>query len=187
MTITSVGVVYDDGDDVSFTCTSEGGPDNTLQWFKDGTDVTDMIEGSENNLTLYNISADGDGGVYECRASNAAGMGSASVTLYVSPMFIMQPLDQNITDGENVSFTCIATAFPPAEYMWYRVEGDLPESATGGNTSTLTLSPAVFGDQGQYYCNATSNDILISSDIVTLTSKSLILPTFLLLLTTCGP
>ena len=169
MTVTPVGVVYDEGDNVTFLCIAEGGPGNTLQWLKDGEDIGSIISGSENNLTLTNITID-DGAVYTCVASNAAGTGSASVSLNISPVIILNPVNIGVTNGTSASFMCAATAFPEPTYVWIRVGGKLPESAIGVNTSTLMLSPAVFGDQGEYYCNATSNDITVSSNTATLTS-----------------
>ena len=171
MSVTPVGVVYDEGDNVTFSCSAEGGPENTLQWLKDGEDFGSVICGSENNLTLTSITID-DGAVYTCEASNAAGTGSASVSLNISPVIVLHPVNIGVSNGTNASFMCEATAFPEPTYVWSRVGGELPESALGVNSSTLTLSPAVFGDQGEYYCNATSNDITVSSNTATLTSQS---------------
>ena len=171
MSVTPVGVVYDEGDNVTFSCSTEGGPENTLQWLKDGEDIGSDISGSENNLTLTSITID-DGAVYTCEASNAAGTGSASVSLNISPVIVLHPVNIGISSGTNGSFMCEATAFPEPTYVWSRVGGELPESALGVNSSTLTLSPAVFGDQGEYYCSATSNGITVSSNTATLTSQS---------------
>ena len=169
MSVTPVGVVYNEGDNVTFSCSAEGGPENTLQWLKDDKDFGSDISGSENNLTLTNITID-DGAVYTCEASNAAGTGSASVSLNISPVIVLHPVNIGITSGTNGSFMCEATAFPEPSYVWIRVGGALPESALGVNSSTLTLSLAVFGDQGEYYCSATSNGITVSSNTPTLTS-----------------
>ena len=169
VTITPVGVVYDEGDNVTFSCSAEGGPGNTLQWLKDGEVFGSIISGSENNLTLTNITID-DGAVYTCEASNAAGTGSASVSLNISPVIISNPVSIGVSNGTNASFMCSATGFPEPTYVWIRVGGELPESAIGVTISTLMLSPAVFGDQGEYYCNATSNSITVSSNAATLTS-----------------
>ena len=172
VSVTPVGVVYDEGDTVTFLCSAEGGPGNTLQWLKDGEPFSGIISGSENNLTLTNITID-DGAVYTCVASNAAGTGSASVSLNISPVIILHPVNIGVTNGTNTSFTCAASAFPEPTYVWIRVGGELPESAIGVTSSTLMLSPAVFGDQGEYYCSAISNVITVSSNTATLTSQSL--------------
>ena len=171
MSVVPVGVVYNEGDNVTFTCSAKGGPGNYLQWLKDGEDFGGIIECSENNLTLTDITVSGDGAVYTCVASNAAGTGNASVSLNIHPMLIGHPLNVTTTNGTNETFTCTATAFPPPTYMWHKVDDILPETATGASSSTLMLSPAVFGSEGEYYCNATSNGITVSSNTATLTSE----------------
>ena len=142
MAITPVGVVYEEGDNVTFSCTSLGGPDNSIQWLKDGQ----RINGSSSRLELTDISVTEDGAIYTCVASNTAGNGSASVSLLISPVFVTHPMDEEIINGTVVSFICMAMAFPDPTYIWFRVGGDLPESAVGVNTLMLTLSLAVFGD-----------------------------------------
>ena len=170
VTVTPVGEVYQEGDNVTFTCTSLGGPDNSVQWLKDGENFTDVIDDSFNTLLLMMITVVDDGGVYTCVASNAAGSGSANVSLLISPVFIEDPMDEEIVNGTSVTFSCTALAFPDPTYMWYRMGNELPQSATGENTSMLTLSPAVFGDQGVYHCNATSSGVSVQSEPATLTS-----------------
>ena len=163
--------VYEEGNTVAFTCIALGGPDNSLQWQKDGEDFGGAIDGSENTLTLINITVFNDSGVYTCVASNAAGTGSASVSLNISPVFDLHPTSITTSNGTVQTFMCNAMAFPEPTYVWVRVGDDLPEMALGSNTSMLTLSPAVFGDQGEYFCNATSNGVTVSSNTATLTSE----------------
>ena len=84
VTVTPVDEVYEEGDTVTFTCITLGGPGNSLQWQKDGEDFGGAIDGSENTLTLTDITVFNDSGVYTCVASNAAGTGSTSVSLNIS-------------------------------------------------------------------------------------------------------
>ena len=168
MTITPVGMVYQEGDNVTFTCTSLGGPDNTIEWLKDGEIFREAVN---QMLKLVDISVMEDGAIYTCVASNAAGNGADYVSLNISPVFEMDPMNVETNNGSQVSFTCTALAFPESTYTWSRVDSELPDSAVGANTSTLTLSPAVFGDQGVYYCNATSSGVSVMSDTATLTSE----------------
>ena len=170
MSVTPVGVVYEEGDDVQFNCTSLGGPGNTIQWLRDGENVTDVIESNSNTLSLMNITVAGDGGVYTCVASNAAGSGNASVSLLISPVFIQHPMDIETVNGTSVTFECTAEAFPDPTYMWFRMDDELPVSATGENTSMLTFSSVMFGDQGIYYCIANSSGVAVQSNTATLTS-----------------
>ena len=168
--ITPVGVVYEEGDNVTLMCTSLGGPDNSIQWLKDGKIFRNVVNCSSNTIRLIDISVIGDGAIYTCVASNAAGSGSADISLNIRPVFMMDPMNMEAVNGTEVSMMCTALAFPDPEYMWFRVGSDLPESAIGADTATLTLSPAVFGDHGIYYCTATSSGVTISSDNTALTS-----------------
>ena len=171
MTISPVGMVYQEGDNVTFTCTSLGGPNNTIEWLKDGENFREAVNQSSSMLKLVDISVMEDGAIYTCVASNAAGSGADYVSLNISPVFEMDPMDVETSNGSEVSFTCTALAFPEPTYTWSRVDSELPDSAVGANTPTLTLSPAVFGDQGVYYCNATSSGDSVISDTATLTSE----------------
>ena len=74
------------------TCTAEGGPNNTLQWYKDGTllmgarsglsiDTDDAYPTSiRSNLTIASLATD-DLGNYTCTVSNAAGTASYTALL----------------------------------------------------------------------------------------------------------
>ena len=168
VSITSDEEVYDEGDSVTFTCTDLGGPNNTIQWQKNGQDHNE----TDNILTLTNVTVDGDGAMYTCIANNSAGMGTASITLKFRPVIDLHPMDADSNNNEIVTFICNARAFPHPVYQWSRVGEELPDSAVGGNTSMLTLSPARFGDQGDYQCNAMSGNLNVLSNLARLTSKS---------------
>ena len=164
-----VDIVYDEGDDVTFTCSSLGGPNNTLQWLKDGLELN---VSTNENLTLVNITVIEDGGVYTCVVSNAAGSDNASVSLNIRPVFIIHPMNRSIVNGTDISFSCSAMSFPEPVYTWFHEGDDLPQSEMVVNSSILVFEPAVFGDQGIYYCNATSGDVSVSSETAILTSQS---------------
>ena len=57
----------------------------------------------------------------------------------------------------------------PGQYSWFRDNGDIPSSASGQNTNTLTLHDVVLADEGEYYCIvsqfghcARSNNVMVS-------------------------
>ena len=131
------------GDSVTFTCSAEGGPGNEFQWQRNGGDLENETSA---NLTVANISAS-EGGNYTCVVSNAAGNDSETATLYVEPFIVIQPEDVLTTNGSEVNFTCVAESFPAPQYQWIQMDGTVV-----ANTSTLTLSPALFGDEGFYTC-----------------------------------
>ena len=167
MNITPEKEVYDERDNVTYTCSNLGGPNNTIQWQKNGQDLNE----TDNMLTLTDVTVDGDGAVYTCIANNSAGIGTASITLNFQPVIDLHPMDADSNNNESVTFICNARTFPHPVYQWLRVGEELPDSAMGGNTSMLTLSPARFGDQGDYQCNAMSGNLNVLSNLARLTSK----------------
>ena len=160
---------FNHSDTVTLRCLTGGGPGNTFQWSFNGNTLEN--ETSE-NLTLTNVTAMDDGGMYTCTVNNTAGSDSYSTYLFISPMITASPTDLKVTNNTPmVSFSCDATAFPAPQFEWFREGGSLPDTAVGANTRTLTISLVAFGDEGVYYCRATSNDLTVNSDRATLFSE----------------
>ena len=132
------------GDNVTFTCSARGGPDNVFQWQKNGADLPGE---NQTTLQLTLVSAT-DGGEYTCVVSNAAGNETTSVTLYVRPYIILDPQREVLAnEGSTVTFTCEALGSPPPSYRWERVDDPGFESL-GQN---LTVGPISYSDGGSVY------------------------------------
>jgi len=160
-----LNMVFDRGDNVTLNCSAQGGPDNTYQWQQNGTDLDNE---TMQNLAITQISL-ADGGEYTCVVSNAAGSGSASTLLNVSPEIVLDPTDVNARNGTMHMLMCEAEAFPEPRYQWMHVGGTFGENVVGVNSSLLVFNPVIFGDEGDYYCRATSNGVTVTSDSATLT------------------
>jgi len=158
-------MVFNRGDNVTLKCSAQGGPDNTYQWQRHGTDLDNE---TMQTLTLTQINAT-DGGEYTCVVSNAAGSGSASTLLNVSPEIVIDPTDVSARNGTVHMLACEAEAFPEPQYQWMRVGGMFSENVAGVDSSLLVFNPVIFGDEGDYYCSATSNRVTVTSDNATLT------------------
>ena len=167
-------VIADVGGTVTFTCSAQGGPNNTYQWQNDGED---LMNESDATLIVSDITAT-NGGNYTCVVSNAAGNDSATAVLYVEPIIVTQPTDILTGNGTVVNFTCAAESFPAPEYTWEKYNEESDSFDTVGNSSVLEFTPAVFeftpavfGDEGSYRCvaslpgtsrNATSNPAVLT-------------------------
>ena len=139
-----------------------------FQWQKEGEDLSSE---SLSTLTLENVDA-ADGGVYTCVVTNAAGNDSSNITLNISPYFTVQPNDTLTNNGDNQSLICEAEGFPYPAYQWFRSNNQVIRSdVIGDNSSNLLFNLVLFGDEGDYYCTATSNGISVNSTIATLTGK----------------
>ena len=126
------------------------------------------------NLTLANVNAS-TGGMYTCMVTNAAGDDSDSTFLFVAPYFVTEPGNRETVNGSSVILQCVAEAFPSPSYLWGRTNELQIRGSLLIVTSTLVFSPVLFGDEGNYYCNATSRDIVAHSADATLTGVAIII------------
>ena len=166
-TTTSINQTHSNGDMAILTCTSLGGPDNTYQWQANETNITgETLE----NLTLTNVNAP-TGGMYTCVVTNAAGSDSDSTFLFIAPYFITQPDNEETDNGSSVSLLCVAEAFPSPSYLWARTDGGTIREELATSESSLVFDPALFGDKGDYYCNATSREGVERSRDATITGE----------------
>ena len=143
-------VISDDGGNVTFSCSAQGGPGNEYQWQHNGVG---MMSEMSNTLTIDNIGAV-NGGSYTCVVSNAAGNDSATATLFVAPTIVTQPADILTRNGTVVNFTCEAESFPAPEYQWEKYNETMGTFIRVVSDPVLEFSPAVFGDEGTYRCVA---------------------------------
>lgn len=164
------------GDNVTFTCESQGGPGNTIQWSRNGSKLTNMMN---ELLKVSTINPVTDGGNYTCLVGNTAGNASATVYLYMKPMMTLEPTNITTIYGSRVNFSCKADGYPLPMYYWEKEErnGSFTQVPNSSNQS-LIFHPVVFDDIGRYQCIATVNfpvgsinNTSIKSVIATLTSK----------------
>ena len=148
-------------------CTSQGGPNNTYQWQANDTDISgETME----TLTLTNVNAS-TGGMYTCVVNNAAGSDSDSTFLFIAPYFITEPVEHLTANGSTITLQCVAEAFPSPSYQWARTDGMPIRPELLSDTNVFVFNPVLFGDEGDYYCNATSRKEVTRSQDVTITSE----------------
>ncbi len=157
---------FNRGDDVILNCSAGGGPQLLYQWQLNGENLTGEVNST---LALPNINAS-HGGMYTCVVSNVAGSDSDSVIVSIAPYFTVLPQDTNGTNGGEVTLICEAEAFPELQYRWRRLDGMI-RSDINVTSSILRFDPVQFGDEGMYVCEVTSDNLNITSDDVTITSK----------------
>ena len=176
-------------DTVSFTCSAEGGPNNTYLWVKGqdsylgfstlndyidslislevGVDnVTNSLElyfvvvTRDSNITITMINGS-DGGEYICVAINEAGFDNATVTLYVLPEILQDPENVYVQDGDTVTLTCIADSFPFPYYQWeiMNVLSGEFEPIDEETDTTLVFDYIDYDDYGTYRCEVTTSII----------------------------
>ena len=148
---------------VILTCSTSGGPDNGYQWLRSNETLS-----NSSVLTLDPVV----GGEYTCTVTNLAGSGNATTNVFVNLEFTQQPNDTLATNSSMIMLTCEAESFPDPDYQWFRNDSQMIRSnVMGVNSNMLLFDPVLFGDEGNYYCTATSNGISINSTTATLTGE----------------
>ena len=176
-------------DTVSFTCSAEGGPDNTYLWVKGqysylgfstlndyinslisqevGVDnITSSLQQNfvvvalDSYITITMINGS-DGGEYICVTINEAGFDNAAVTLYVLPKILQDPENVYVQDGDTVTLTCIADSFPSPDYQWEMMNRSTGafEPIDGETNTTLVFDYVDYDDYGTYRCEVTTPTI----------------------------
>ena len=86
--------------------------------------------------------------------NNAAGSGSASAAVYVTPTIITQPSDVLAVVNGNVTLVCEADAFPHPQYQWEHIGRNLAfrSNVMGINSNRPELNGVMFGEEGSYIC-----------------------------------
>ena len=165
--------MFNNGDSVNLTCLAEGGPGNTIQWTFNGT----LLNHQSSQLVLIPINASENGGYYTCTVINAAGSDSYNTAVFVYPTITVHPSDVFLANHTSQGIlVCEASAFPFPDYNWVHVNGIVTPFASGLDTPTLILDATQYrqGSEGDYYCTATSNGVIVESERATVFGKSFI-------------
>ena len=165
----SVMVVADDdanttnGSRVTFTCATDGGPDNVFVWImttglvdletinlSSPLNVSEVVEllqstytvlqqGSDDEYVIDSVNATENGGTYTCVVVNVAGYDSDEVDLFVQPTITRQPESVLTFVGDSISMSIEADSFPAPSYSWFRQtsDGEIElENSIGGGVSS---------------------------------------------------
>ena len=116
------------------------------QWKFNGTNIPGAIASS---LTINPVHYS-DTGYYSCYVYNTCGSvlsQQAHVTVNIAPVIIQQPVNISTCQGENVSFSVIATG-DSLFYQWKKNGFDIP----GATQNTLIFNPVSYADTASYSC-----------------------------------
>lgn len=82
-----------------------------------------------------------------------------------APTIDTQPLSQTVDEGDEVSFTVVASGSETLSYQWQKDEVDID----GATSATYTIASAAAADEGDYRCVVTNSVGSATSDTATLT------------------
>ena len=125
-------------------------------------------------LTLTDVDAL-TGGIYTCVVTNAAGNDSDGTFIFIAPYFVIEPIGEKTANGSSVTLQCVAEAFPSPSYQWARTNGGAIREGIETMENSLLFNPVLFGDEGDYHCNATSRNAVSRSQDSTLAGKMIVI------------
>ena len=139
---------FDYEDEVSLTCTCQGGPKNTFTWLLNGSSIISgtnsyTISSTEFSsiLIISYITAADHGGLYHCIVQNIADNGSDTTYVFISPRFKIHPVQTLSVSGMIKILTCEAESFPVPQYMWHKHKEGGRSFDVGAGDHLLTLNP----------------------------------------------
>ena len=142
-------------------CFTNGGPNNTYSWQINGRNLSESSHILDHTISL----ADEDGGLYSCTVTNPAGNNTAVIYIYTELTVFAPPVDTFSLVGGVASFTCRARGFHTPSYRWTRTGDTLPDSSNITSTlngSTLTISPVMLEDHGEYSCTVSVSGEMVN-------------------------
>jgi len=163
------------GQTAAFSVTAHGIPSLTYHWqILSGITWSNLVDGGRvsgsltNTLTIVSVQPS-DVGSYRCWIANGitpdAYTNAVTLSVDVVPYIITQPVAQTISLVANATFSVVVSGTPPFTYQWQKSRVNIP----GAISSSFTLGPAIYSDQGEYRVvvtdvagSTTSNEVYLT-------------------------
>ena len=101
------------------------------------------------------------------------------------PVITKHPEDEDVAQGDSVTFNCDATSYGDTTYLWKRVDGGELNlgRASGVNSNRLTITNPVPDDSGVYVCVTSNKDgqTISNEAVLNVIGMCLLKPNILLL------
>ncbi|KAK4309382.1 hypothetical protein Pmani_018962 [Petrolisthes manimaculis] len=171
------------GDNITLDCATNGYPEPTVVWLKDGATI-DMADldtrflffGTTRSLQILGLKEE-DGGTYMCRAENREDSvdAVAHIQVQVNPRFLVRHGNTVAYEKEDVELECKVYGRPEPSVHWLKngeliIETEYFQIVSGTNLKILGL---VREDSGMYQCVAhnSAGDAQASAQLKVLKSR----------------
>lgn len=166
VTTQTMSLTVTQGSSGTFSVTASGDPPLSYQWRFNGGAI---VGATSSSYTVLNAQA-ANAGNYDVVVSNPYGTATspvATLTVLIPPTITTQPLSQTVVQGNNATFTVVASGTPPLSYQWRFNEVKL-WGATSANYTVLNAQPDSVG----------TYRIVISNGVGSVTSAVAVLTLF---------
>jgi len=173
-------VTITEGESATFTVVATGAATLTFQWYEliSGT-WTEMSGEAADELVISNAALTDDGRQFRVVVTNAQGDATSNAaTLTVTeltpvnaaPIIITPPASITVNEGNNATFTVVATGIPSPTYQWETLIDGVWEQISGATSQSLTISSTTLAMSGDQFRVVVSNsEGSITSAAATLT------------------
>jgi hypothetical protein len=152
------------GQGATFSVGANGTAPLSYQWYFNGA----ALSGDTSSALILSDVQTNNAGNYTVVVSNVAGSvtnAAVTLTVYVPPGITTQPQSQTVTEGQNVTFSVVASGTTPLGYQWYFNGAAL----SGATSSTLILSNVQTNNAGSYMAGVSNVAGSATSAAATLT------------------
>ena len=152
------------GSSATFQGNAAGSAPLSYQWFLS----SNALAGATDTALLQTNVQAAQAGNYSFVVTNTAGAATsvvAQLTVLTPPSITIQPTNQTVADGSNVSFQVSASGSWPLSYQWW-FNGT---NAVGTNSNSLTVANAQSSQAGAYNVVITNSAGSVTSMVATLT------------------
>ena len=177
------GKVVPVGSNLTFSAAATGTAPLFYQWWKDGAALLGETNWSYNLPSVQT----NDAGAYSVTVSNlvrSVSSTNAILTVYVPPFITVQPSNQTVWAGSNVTFTLAASGVPAVKYQWRKNATNL-NGATNANFTTNNVTALAAGTYSCVVSNAFASAIS-SNAVLTVLIPDTTNPTNLIIAPTAG-
>lgn len=175
----------------SFSATADATTPLTMEWFINGNLIQSSTGVGLSQLTLPGLLADGSliaglstnvPGTVTFRASNAAGVVSASTTLLVTsgpvaPSIVLQPVGTNLPAGGTLGLAGLGSGTTPLYYQW-NFSGTNLVGETNPTLTVVSMNPSRAGSYNLVVTNAygSTSSVFVAALVFSVTNRQVIIP-----------